>query len=614
MEGVVVAVQTSAQAIVRWLTCQKIVIDGELLPYFPGVFAIFGHGNALGLGDALSEVRLTFPTFRGQSEEGMGLAAVAYTKAMRRRQAMVVTTSIGPGALNVVTAAATALANRLPMLILSGDTYQSRNPDPVLQQVEHFGEPSTTVNDAFRPVVRYWDRITNPSQILTSLPQALMTMLDPATCGPTFLALPQDVQAMAFDFPEEFFNEKIHEIPRPRAAVTELAECARLINAAERPVIVAGGGVHYSLAEKELADFAAAHGIPVVETMAGKASLLWSNPLLVGPLGVTGSDPANSLVNAADLIIAIGTRLQDFTTGSWTLFGEKNLIAINTARFDASKRRSHPVVGDAQATLQELQTLVTREENRNWLGRVHSFKKQCESDRHDRKSITTALPTYAQVVIAVNDVATETDYVLTAAGGLPGEINNNWFSKGIATFDCEYGFSCMGYEISGALGAAIAQKERKGIGRVIAMTGDGSYLMLNSDIYTAVLHDYPLTLIVCDNGGYAVISRLQSGNGAASFRTMLTENPGTPRVDFLAHAASMGADAYRVTNAVDLASKIVETEESRRVVVIVIETESDIWTEGGAFWEVGVPEISENILVNDARRAINEAKKKQRIF
>jgi 3D-(3,5/4)-trihydroxycyclohexane-1,2-dione acylhydrolase (decyclizing) len=614
MEGDVVAVQTSARAIVRWLTAQKIIIDGQVLPYFPGVFAIFGHGNALGIGDALSDLKTTLPTFRGQSEEGMGLAAVAYTKAMRRRQAMVVTTSIGPGALNVVTAAGTALANRLPLLILSGDTYQSRNPDPVLQQVEHFGEPSTTVNDAFRPVVRYWDRITNPSQILTSLPQALMTMLDPATCGPTFLALPQDVQAMAFDFPEEFFTERIHEIPRPRAAITELVECARLINAAQRPVIVAGGGVHYSLAEKELANFAAAHGIPVVETMAGKASLLWSNPLLVGPLGVTGSDPANSLVNEADLIIAIGTRLQDFTTGSWTLFGEKDLIAINTARFDASKRRSHPVVGDAQATLIELATLISRQENKDWLEQVRAMKNQCEVDRGNRKTSTTSLPTYAQVVIAINDLATEHDYVLTAAGGLPGEINNNWLSKGIATFDCEYGFSCMGYEISGALGAAIAQKDHKGSGRVIAMTGDGSYLMLNSDIYTAVLHNYPLTLIVCDNGGYAVISRLQTGNGTASFRTMLTENAGTPRVDFVAHAASMGADAHRVSNVADLAAKITQSKESDRVVVIVIETAPDSWTEGGAFWEVGVPEISENILVNDARAAINEKKKKQRIF
>lgn len=608
------AVQTTAQAIVRWLTAQKITIDGQVLPYFPGVFAIFGHGNALGIGDALSDAQAVIPTLRGQSEEGMGLAAVAYAKAMRRQQAMVVTTSIGPGALNVVTAAGTALANRLPMLILSGDTYQSRIPDPVLQQIEHFGDPSFTVNDAFRPVVRYWDRITTPSQILTSLPQALMTMLDPATCGPTFIGLPQDVQAMAFDFPEPFFDEKIHEIPRPRPDLNELRQCADLINASRRPIIIAGGGIHYSLAEPELADFVRKFQIPVVETMAGKASLLWSNPLLIGPLGVTGSDPVNALVQGADLIIAIGTRLQDFTTGSWTLFGEKTLVAINTARFDAAKRRAHPVVGDAKASLTELHSFVTRKENGEWLELTKTLKAQCEIDRNERKELATTLPTYAQVVIATNEVATEFDYLLTAAGGLPGELNNNWLSKGIATFDCEYGFSCMGYEISGALGAAIAQKERKKTGRVIALTGDGSYLMLNSDIYSAVLLDYPLTLIVCDNGGYAVISRLQTGHGAASFRTMLTENPQAARVDFVAHAASMGAESHRVSTATELAEKIRQTRGSKKVIVIVIETAPTIWTEGGAFWEVGVPEISEKVPINDARLAVDKQKKAQRIF
>lgn len=608
------AMQTSAHAIVRWIAAQKIAISGEVLPYFPGVFAIFGHGNALGLGDALAEIQTTLPTFRGQSEEGMGLAAVGYAKAMRRRQAMVVTTSIGPGALNVATAAGTALANRLPMLILSGDTHQSRIPDPVLQQVEHFATPSTTVNDAFRPLVQYWDRITSPSQILTSLPQALMTMLDPSTCGPTFLALPQDVQAMAFDFPDAFFEERIHEIPRPRAPLSELNQCAELINSSQRPVIVAGGGVHYSLAEQELAEFAEHNHIPVVETMAGKASLLWSNSNLVGPLGVTGSDPVNSLVAEADLIIAIGTRLQDFTTGSWTLFGDKKIVALNTTRLDASKRRSYPVVGDAQASLKELRALVLPNANNAWHERAASAKALCESERNGRKVSISAIPSYAQVVIAVNEIAHDDDYVLTAAGGLPGELNNNWLTKEIGTFDCEYGFSCMGYEISGAFGAAIAQKDRKKSGRVIAMTGDGSYLMLNSDIYSAVLHDYPLTLIVCDNGGYAVISRLQTSNGAESFRTMLTENPSAPRVDFVAHASSLGADAYRVSDLAELTSIFSTTRDSNRVVVIVIETAPTVWTEGGAFWEVGVPEISDKPSVNAARRALEIEKKKQRTF
>ena len=614
MEGDLMSEQTTARAIVRWLIAQKVRVDDQVVPYFPGVFAIFGHGNALGLGDALSDMRSDITTFRGQNEQGMGLAAVAYAKAMRRQQAMVVTTSIGPGALNVVTAAGTALANRIPMLILSGDTFQSRNPDPVLQQVEHFGDPSTTVNDAFRPVVRYWDRITNPSQILTSLPQALRTMLDPQTCGPAFIGLPQDVQAMSFDFPETFFDTTIHEIPRPRADTNELKICADLINQSRQPVLIAGGGIHYSRAENELAEFAEDLGIPVVETMAGKSSLLWSHASLVGPLGVTGSDPVNKLIEEADLIIAVGTRLQDFTTGSWTLFGEKTIVAINTARFDASKRRAHPVVGDARSTLQELRELLTFKRNSQWLDRAAQLKDECETHRATRKTSTTRLPTYAQVVIATNELAREQDYVLTAAGGLPGELNNNWLSKGIATFDCEYGFSCMGYEISGAFGAAIAQKDMKKSGRVIALCGDGSYLMLNSDLYSAVLHEYPLTLILCDNGGYAVISRLQTGHGASSFRTMITENSDAPRVDFVAHAASMGAETYRVSNIGELTQQLEKSLNSNCVVVIVIETEPSTWTEGGAFWEVGVPEVTDKAAVKAARATLVEAKKDQRIF
>ncbi len=605
---------TTAAAIVRWLLAQKVIINGDVDPYFPGVFAIFGHGNALGLGDALSDAQKEIPTFRGQSEEGMGLAAVGYAKAMRRQQAMVVTTSIGPGALNVVTAAGTALANRLPMLVLSGDTYQSRNPDPVLQQVEHFGEPSTTVNDAFRAVVRYWDRITTPSQILTSLPYALMTMLDPATCGPVFIGLPQDIQAQSFDFPDTFFAETVHTIPRPRASADETSKAIELIEKSHKPVLVAGGGVHYSLAESELVKLAAKFNIPIVETMAGKASVSWSNPLLVGPLGVTGSDPVNTLIAESDLIIAIGTRLQDFTTGSWTLFGEKTIIAINTARFDASKRRAVAVVGDAREVISELTSSLSAKKSAAWSDRALELKRQCELDRNSRRELSSDLPTYAQVVIATNDMARPDDYVLTAAGGLPGELNNNWLTKSIATFDCEYGFSCMGYEISGAFGAAIAQKEMKKSGRVIAMTGDGSYLMLSSDIYSAVLHDYPLTLILCDNGGFAVISRLQTGNGADSFRTMITENPAAPRVDFVAHASAMGADTYRVHTVAELQRLLVETQESKKVVVIVIDTAPTTWTEGGAFWEVGVPTVSNKGAVKEAREKIDSAKREQRIF
>lgn len=612
-------VMTTSQAIVRWAIAQKIMINGEKKPYFPATFAIFGHGNALSLGDALHASQNEIVTYRGQTEEGMGLAAVAYAKAMRRQQCAIVTTSVGPGAMNVVTAAATALANRLPMMILVGDTFHSRIPDPVLQQVEHFHQPSLTVNDAFRPVVRYWDRITSPTHILNSLPQALATLLDPASCGPVCIALPQDVQAESFDFPEEFFREVIHVIPRTRADKDELARAVDLINGAKKPVIVAGGGVHYSLAENEVKDFAHHCAIPVVETMAGKTSLPWSDPLLVGPLGVTGADPVNTLVAESDLIIAIGTRLQDFTTGSWTLFGTTTILAINAARFDAIKRHAVSVVGDAKETLHELQAMINKGERSEWLARAAKLKKECEVLRSNRIALATDLPTYAQVVAATNGVARPEDYVLTAAGGLPGELNNNWLAHSVASFDCEYGFSCMGYEISGAWGAAIAQntiknQQAKSNGRVIALTGDGSYLMLNSDIYSAVLHRHPFTLIVCDNGGFAVISRLQTGNGADSFRTMITENSDAPRVDFVAHAQSMGATTHRVKSVAELAHAVRESLTSTEVVVIVIDTAPATWTEGGAFWEVGVPEVSPKPAVNEALAKVREAKKNQRIY
>jgi 3D-(3,5/4)-trihydroxycyclohexane-1,2-dione acylhydrolase (decyclizing) len=323
---------TTAQAIVRYLIAQRTIIDGRQVPLFPGVYAIFGHGNVTCLGHALEQAREELPTWRGQNEQGMALAAVGFAKATRRRQIMVATSSVGPGATNMVTAAGVAHANRLPLLLIAGDTFQSRIPDPVLQQVEHFGDPTITVNDAFRPVVRYWDRITRPEQIVHSLPHAVATMLDPATCGPALLALPQDVQAEAFDYPDHFFDVVVHEIPRPRADQGQLQRAASAIRSSRRPLIICGGGVHYSGAEAELQAFAEAHNIPVVETVAGKASLLASHPLNAGPVGVTGCQSANALAAAADVVIAIGTRLQDFTTGSWTGFdGSARFVGINAA-------------------------------------------------------------------------------------------------------------------------------------------------------------------------------------------------------------------------------------------------------------------------------------------
>ena len=609
---------TTAEAIVRYLIAQRVLMEpvpGDApveAPLFPGVFAIFGHGNVTSLGHSLEMHRDELPVWRGQNEQGMGLAAAAFAKAKRRQQIMVATSSVGPGATNMVTAAGMAMANRLPVLFISGDTFHSRLPDPVLQQVEHFGTPSTTVNDAFRPVVRFWDRITDPAQVLSALPQALSVMRDPGECGPAFLGLPQDVAAIACDFPDEFFEARVHAPIRPRADLTELDRAATLLRSAERPLIISGGGVHYSLAESELSDFAMRHGIPVVETVAGKSTLLWDHPRYGGPIGVTGAAPANELATRADVILAVGTRLQDFTTGSWTVFHpQAQFIGLNAARFDAVKHRAIPVVSDAREGLLELGSrLVGWSASAEWTATGEVMRSDLDAFITDRTTPDGDLPlSYAQIVGAVNDAATPRDYVLTAAGGLPGELNINWHSIGIATFDCEYGFSTMGYEVSGGWGAAIANADR---GRTYVLVGDGSYMMMNSDIFSAALSGVDMTILVCDNEGFAVIERLQVNQGGASYNNMLRDSHGDTgaRVDFRAHAAAMGARAVTVSGIDELRAALADQQPGVNVIVMKVR-ESD-WTEGGAFWQVGVPEVSERAGVRDARERMDIGLKAQR--
>ena len=609
---------TTAEAIVRYLIAQRVLIEpvpGAALveaPLFPGVFAIFGHGNVTSLGHSLEMHRDELPTWRGQNEQGMGLAAAAFAKAKRRQQIMVATSSVGPGATNMVTAAGMAMANRLPVLFISGDTFHSRLPDPVLQQVEHFGTPSTTVNDAFRPVVRFWDRITDPAQVLSALPQAVSVMRDPGECGPAFLGLPQDVAAVAYDFPEEFFEVRVHAPIRPRADLSDLDRAAALLRSAERPLIISGGGVHYSLAERELADFAMRHGIPVVETVAGKSTLLWDHPCYGGPIGVTGAAPANELATRADVILAVGTRLQDFTTGSWTVFHpQAQFIGLNAARFDAVKHRAIPVVSDAREGLLELGTRLDGwTASAEWTATGDAMRADLDAFITDRTTPDGDLPlSYAQIVGAVNDAATPDDYVLTAAGGLPGELNINWHSIGLATFDCEYGFSTMGYEVSGGWGAAIANADR---GRTYVLVGDGSYMMMNSDIFSAALSGVDMTILVCDNEGFAVIERLQVNQGGASYNNMLRDVHGHTgaRVDFRAHAAAMGARAVTVSGIEELREALADQQPGVHVIVMKVR-ESD-WTEGGAFWQVGVPEVSERAGVRDARERMDIGLKAQR--
>ena len=605
---------TTAQAMVKWFLAQEIDIDGETVPVFGGVFGIFGHGNVVSLAEALEPVQDQLPTWRGHNEQSMALAGVAYAKASRRRRIMIATSSVGPGSTNMVTAAAVAHANRLPLLLISGDTFQHRLVDPVLQQVEHFGNPTITVSDAFRPVTRYWDRITRPEQILQTLPQSLATMLDPADCGPAYLGLPQDVAAEAFDFPAVFFEDRTHRIRRPGPDPRDIAAAAEILAAAQRPLIIAGGGVHYSDAAQTLTDFATAHGIPIVETVAGKATVTADHPNFAGPVGVTGSTSANALAADADVVIAVGTRLQDFTTGSWSLFRDPDfrLISINVGRFDATKHRALSVVGDARVTLEELdQAIEDHRAPSSWLERTSQVRSDWYAYLDDISRPDSDVPTYAQVVRAINDLADPDDYQVAAAGGLPGELNTGWHSKSIRSFDCEYGYSCMGYEIAGAWGAKIAQPERE----VISWVGDGSYLMMNSDIYSTVFTGHKVIFIVCDNGGFAVINRLQVNTGGEEFNNLLRDSrhERLMRVDFVKHAESMGAIAEKVGTIDELRDAFDRARDADRSTVIVIEVDEYAWTEGGAWWEVGIPEVSDREQVRVARAELVAEKKHQRI-
>ena len=605
---------TAAQAIVRFLVAQRTVLDSREAPLFPGVFAIFGHGNVLGLGNAFHEARDALPVYRGQNEQGMALAAVAFAKATRRRQIMVATSSIGPGATNMVTAAAAAMANRLPLLLLSGDAFQSRIPDPVLQQVEHFGSPSTTVNDAFRPVTRYWDRIVSPEQVVQSLPLAVETMLDPADCGPAFIALPQDVQAEAWDYPSSLFEPRSHELRRPRPDRRQLEEAVEVLRTASRPLVIAGGGVHYSLAEDDLRAFVERHGLAVVETMAGKACLTADHPSWVGPVGVTGCDHANRLAAEADIVLAIGTRLQDFTTGSWTVFGEQTrVVGLNVARYDATKHLSVPLVADAREGLTELSAALDGwRADDSWRDRTHAEREAFQAFVVTRTAPTAAggPPTYAQVVGAINRLAGPNDLPLTSAGGLPGELNVNWLPKGVGTFDCEYGYSAMGYEIAGAWGARMARGE----GEVIAFVADGSYLMLNSELYSATLAGDKLIVVLCDNGGYAVIHRLQVAEGGAAYGNMLDDvRPDYSPVDWVSHARSLGCLAEEVTDIPGLEEAFERARAAERSTLIAIRTAPHDWTPGGAFWEVGVPEVWHRPEVAEARERLLTGKRAQRV-
>ena len=605
---------TCAHAIVKHLISQKILINGKKEQLFAGVFGIFGHGNVACLGQALQENQKELPTWRGHHEQNMALTGIAYARAKRRKQIFVATSSVGPGSTNMVTAAAVAMSNRLPLLLLPGDTYASRIPEPVLQQVEHFNNPGITQNDAFKPVTRYFDRITRPEQILQSLPQAIQIMLDPADCGPACLSLSQDIQGEVFDYSEEFFKERVHTIRRPRADDFQIKQAAEKIKKTKCPIIISGGGVFYSDAMDELGNFATKHNIPVTQTVMGYSTMKRDHAYFVGPIGGLGGRAANNLAKQTDMAIAVGTKLGDFTTGSWANFENPNfqLVAINVARFDASKHMAQSVIGDAKVSLMELSTaLGDWKAPDNWYQKSRNELKTW-NEYVDKESGPTnqKLPNYAHVVGAIYRKADPHDIAVTAAGGFVGEVVQIWRPKELNTHETEWGFSCMGYEISGALGIKMANPDKE----IISFVGDGSYLLQNSDIYTSVITNHKLIIIVCDNGGHAVINRLQLFKGGKEFNCQFSSSKveNLTDVNFAKHAESLGATGEEVSSIADLEKAFERAKKSKKTYVISIKTHAYQWLEGSAYWEsptLELPTTKENKKALEEHRA---GKSKQR--
>jgi 3D-(3,5/4)-trihydroxycyclohexane-1,2-dione acylhydrolase (decyclizing) len=602
---------TAAQAMVKWLSVQ-ITEEGER--FIEGVWAIFGHGNVAGIGEALHGIAHALPTWRGQNEQTMAHAAIAYAKTLKRTRAHAVTSSIGPGATNMVTACALAHVNRLPVLFIPGDIFANRRPEPVLQQIEDIGDGTVSVNDCFRPVSAYFDRITRPEHLLSCLPRALAIMTDPANCGPVTLAFCQDVQAELYDYPETFFEPKVWRIRRPEPDPREVSDLADVIRASRRPVIISGGGVIYSHAEADLAAFAETHNIPFVETQAGKGANGWDHPLNFGSPGVTGSASANALCAEADLVIGLGTRFQDFTTGSWALFRNESrrIASINLAGYDATKHGALPCVGDVKVTLGRLTAALGGH-------RAPEFEtKSCTDWQAAVNRVTAApasdgpnnLPTDAQVIGAAQRVATDKTVVMCAAGTMPGALQVLWQSaKG--GYHMEYGYSCMGYEVAGAMGIKLARPDKE----VICFVGDGSYMMANSELATAVVRRVPFTVVLTDNRGYGCINRLQIECGGAEFNNMYKDCniEVQPEIDFVAHAAAMGAHAEKVGSIAELEMRIVEARDRNIPSVIVIDTDAVPGTGvGGHWWDVAVPQVGGPERLERARAHYNENAANQR--
>ncbi len=613
---------TMAQAIIQFLKQQVVERDDREHQFFAGCFGIFGHGNVAGIGQALQE-NPDFRYYLARNEQAMVHTAAGFAKMSNRLSTLVCTSSIGPGATNMITAAAGATVNRLPVLLLPGDIFARRNVAPVLQQLEWGGSQDVSVNDCFKPVSRYWDRINRPEQIITALPEAMRVLTSQAETGAVTLSLPQDVQAEAYDYPEALFEKRVWTIPRPAPARDLVARAVEMIRGAKSPLIIAGGGVIYSEATKELASFAEAAGIPVGETQAGKGTLPYDHPFALGAIGVTGTPGANIIAREADLVIGIGTRYSDFTTASKTAFQnpEVQFINVNIADFDAHKHSGLALVADARAALEELENaLEGHSTGPEYQSRIKDFNKEWDAEVTRIYSLEHGPPISQGEVIGAVDTASEpTDVVMCAAGSLPGDLHKLWRTRDPKGYHLEYGFSCMGYEIAGGLGIKMAAPERE----VYVMVGDGSYLMMNSEIVTSIQEGYKLTIVLINDNGFSSIGGLSNSVGSAGFGTRYRyRNSGTGQldgeklpVDFAAHARSLGATVFEAEDLPALVEALEQAKVQERTTVIVVETDRETRVPGyESWWDVPVAEVSETEEVQAASEEYRSAVDKERNY
>ncbi|MEO6213726.1 MAG: 3D-(3,5/4)-trihydroxycyclohexane-1,2-dione acylhydrolase (decyclizing) [Vicinamibacterales bacterium] len=613
-----------AQALVRYLAAQHSERDGARQPFFGGMFGIFGHGNVAGVAQALDQMRDRLPYYQCRNEQAMVHTAVAYAKMHNRLRTLACTTSIGPGATNMVTGAAGATVNRLPVLLLPGDIFGNSMPAPVLQQLESPQSQDISVNDCFKPVSRYWDRLYRPEQLISSLPEAMRVLTSPAETGAVTLGLPQDVQAEAYDYPEAFFEERVWIVPRSRGDETLMRRAAEAIRGSRQPVIIAGGGVLYSDASGALRRFAHAFGIPVLETQAGKGSMAWDDPMALGAAGVSGGTPAYELCRDADLVLSIGCRLTDFTTASKTAFqhADVKFIGINVVEMDAFKHAAIPVVADARAALDELQGMLTGfSVSAAYRRQVEQLRTAWidETDRVGAAARDASPMVQAEVIAVVNEVSRPQDVVVCAAGSLPGELHKLWRTRDPRGYHLEYGYSCMGYEIAGGLGVKMAAPER----HVYVMVGDGSYLMMAQEIVTSVQEGYPLIIVLVDSSGFASIGALSRSVGSGGFGTdyrfrnagSKSLDGGALPVDLGVNAESLGARLFRAHDRPSLVQALADARASDRTAVVHVPVDAGARVPGyGAWWDVAVSEVSEQKDVQNARKEYEKGLKKQRWF